>query len=291
MVEPIRTWSNVRCLFESPILDQHKWDKIPGIPADAFILDLEDAVPVGGKEQARIKVVEFLSRPEYFDGRLTVPRANALDTPWGRDDIIALAVARTPIIMLPKVNRPSDIDDVLALFAEYGQRPDVLASIESARGVLDVEAILGHEAVVAATFGPGDLYVDAGMALYEPDGSMNPGLLYPKVKTVLAGAASQVPVLSIAYMPDVKDADEVRRRVAAERRLGFSGCCAFYPPHVELINAEFTPSPEVVQAAIEVVGAYEEAVAQGKPAVQLANGKVVLMHQYLEASKTISRAR
>ena len=291
MVEPIRTWSNVRCLFESPILDQHKWDKIPGIPADAFILDLEDAVPVGGKEQARIKVVEFLSRPEYFDGRLTVPRANALDTPWGRDDIIALAVARTPIIMLPKVNRPSDIDDVLALFAEYGQRPDVLASIESARGVLDVEAILGHEAVVAATFGPGDLYVDAGMALYEPDGSMNPGLLYPKVKTVLAGAASQVPVLSIAYMPDVKDADEVRRRVAAEKRLGFSGCCAFYPPHVELINAEFTPSPEVVQAAIEVVGAYEEAVAQGKPAVQLANGKVVLMHQYLEASKTISRAR
>ncbi len=291
MVEPIRTWSNVRCLFESPILDQHKWDKIPGIPADAFILDLEDAVPVGGKEQARVKVVEFLSRPEYFEGRLTVPRANALDTPWGRDDIIALAVAHTPIVMLPKVNGPSDIDDVLALFAEYGQRPDVLASIESARGVLNVEAILGHEAVVAATFGPGDLYVDAGMALYEPDGSMNPGLLYPKVKAVLAGAASQVPVLSIAYMPDVKDADEVRRRVAAERRLGFSGCCAFYPPHVELINAEFTPSPETVQTAIEVVEAYEAAVAQGKPAVQLANGKVVLMHQYLEASKTISRAR
>lgn len=291
MVEPIRTWSNVRCLFESPILDQHKWDKIPGIRADAFILDLEDAVPVAGKEQARVKVVEFLSRPEYFEGRLTVPRANALDTPWGRDDIIALAVARTPIVMLPKVNGPSDIDDVLALFAEYGQQPHVLASIESARGVLNVEGILGHEAVVAATFGPGDLYVDSGMALYEPDGSMNPGLLYPKVKTVLAGAASQVPVLSIAYTPDVKDADEVRRRVAAERRLGFSGCCAFYPPHVELINAEFTPSPEAVQAAIEVVEAYEAAVAQGKPAVQLANGKVVLMHQYLEASKTISRAR
>lgn len=33
-------WTSVRCLFESPILDERKWGKVPSIPADAFILDL-----------------------------------------------------------------------------------------------------------------------------------------------------------------------------------------------------------------------------------------------------------
>lgn len=290
-MQQIGSWSSVRCLFESPILDEHKWAKIPSIPADAFILDLEDAVPIAGKEQARRKVVEFLGRPEYFDGRLVVPRANGLDTPWGRDDIDALAGAGTPIVMIAKVNSTRDIDDVLTVFAEHGQQPHVLASIESAEGVLNAESILGHANVVAAAFGPGDLHVDAGMALFEPDGTMNPGFVYPKVKAVLAAAAHQVPMLSIVYAPDIKDLDEIRRRLAAERRLGFSGCCAFYPPHVELINAEFTPSDGEVRAARDVVAAYEAAVALGNPAVQLENGKVLLMHQYLEATRTLARVR
>ncbi|HVW43958.1 MAG TPA: CoA ester lyase [Amycolatopsis sp.] len=284
-------WSTVRCLFESPILDDRKWAKIPSIEADAFILDLEDAVPVPGKEQARGKVVEFVGRPEYFGGRLTVPRPNALSTPWGHDDVVALAKAGAPTLMLPKVDRRQDIDDVLALCAEHGSSPSIVASIESAEGVLNVREIFAHEAVVAATFGPGDLHVDAGMALYEPDGSMNPGLLGPKVQAVLAGRVHHVPVLSIAFTPDLKDLAEVRKRVAAEKRLGFNGCCAFYPPHVAVINEEFTPSADAVEAARKVVELYEAAVAQGRPAVQLENGEALLTHQYQEAQKVLARAR
>jgi citrate lyase beta subunit len=284
-------WTSVRCLFESPILDQRKWGKIPSIPADAFILDLEDAVPRAGKEEARAKVVEYLRRPDYFSGALTVPRPNPLDTPWGRDDVIALADAGATTVMLAKVDERADIDRVLELCAARGATPTVVASIESARGVLNAVDILAHEAVVAATFGPGDLHVDAGMALYEPDGSMNPGLLYPKVHTVLAGAAAAVPILSIAFMPDIRDLAEVRTRVAAEQRLGFSGCCAFYPPHVEVINSVFSPSAEEVADAQDVIGLYEQAAAQGRPAVQRANGEAVLAHQYKDALRTLTRSR
>jgi len=285
-----QAWANVRCLFESPILDDRKWSKIPSIPADAFILDLEDAVPVPGKEAARERVLEYLDRPEYFGGRMTVARPNPLDTPWGRDDVIALAKARAPMVMLAKVNSVRDIDEVLAIFAEYGHRPQIVSSIESAQGVLEVESIFKHEAVVASTFGPGDLHVDAKMALYEPDGSMNPGLLYPKVKTVLAGVAHGVPVLGIAYSPNIKDLEEMRLRVAEERRLGFSGSCAFYPPHVEIINDIFTASDGQVVDARELVVLYEAAVAAGNPAVQREDGTAVLMHQYQEALEVLRRA-
>jgi citrate lyase beta subunit len=284
-------WTSVRCLFESPILDQRKWAKVPSIPADAFILDLEDAVPRGGKEEARAKVIEYLQLPDYFGGALTVPRPNPLDTPWGHDDVIALADAGAATLMLAKVDGRGDVDRVLELCAARGAAPTVVASIESARGVLNAADILAHDAVVAATFGSGDLHVDAGMALYEPDGVMNPGLLYPKVHTVLAGAAAGVPVLGIAFVPDIRDLAEVRTRVAAERRLGFSGCCAFYPPHVEVINAVFSPSPEEIAEARDVIGLYEQAAAEGRPGVQRANGEAVLAHQYKDALRTLARSR
>jgi citrate lyase beta subunit len=284
-------WHSVRCLFESPILDERKWRKIPEIEADAFILDLEDAVPAAGKLEARAKVVDYLGRPDYFGAALTVPRPNPLDTQWGRDDVVALARAAAPTLMLAKVDSVDHIDEVLELCAREGVEPTIVASIESAKGVLDAASILAHEKVVAATFGPGDLHVDVGMALYEPDGSMNPGLLYPKMHTVLAAAAAQVPLLGIVFLPDLKNLAEVGVRVAHEKRLGFSGLCAFYPPHVGIINDVFSPSGEEAARAREVVQLYEQAVSDGRPAVQLANGEALLAHQYKEALHTLARVR
>lgn len=284
-------WKAVRCLFESPIMDERKWAKIPGIPADAFILDMEDALPDTLKLEGREKVVEFLGRPDYFAGALTVPRPNPLDTPWGHDDVAAVARAGAPTVMLAKVDSPEQVDEVLALCEEHGSSPSFVVSIESAAGVLNVENIFAHPAVVAATFGPGDLHAQVGMSLYEPDGSMNPGLLYPKVRTILAGVAHGVPVLGIAFGPDIKDSADMLARVQAERRLGFTGCSAFYPPHVDLINQVFSPSPEELAAAREIVALYGAAAAEGKPAVQLADGKAVLRHQYLQALDVIARGR
>jgi citrate lyase beta subunit len=284
-------WGTVRCLFESPILDERKWAKIPSIPADAFILDLEDAVPANGKEQARRKVVEYMHRTDYFGGAITVPRPNPLDTQWGRDDVEALAKSNASTIMLAKVDGPDNIDQVLEICTEFGSSPSIVVSIESARGVLNVERIFQHQAVVASTFGPGDLHADVGMSLYEPDGSMNPGLLYSKSRTVLAGVAYDIPVLGIAFGPNLKDLDDIRARVQAEHRLGFSGLCAFYPPHVDVINETFTPSEDELASAREVIALFEAAAADGRPAVQRANGEAVLAHQFKEALQTLARAR
>jgi citrate lyase beta subunit len=284
-------WSSVRCLFESPTLDDRKWSKLPSIPADAFILDLEDAVPAEGKEEARRRVVAAIQEPSHFGGRLTAARPNPLHTRWGEEDVRAMARAGVRTMMIAKVDGPGDIDDVQLLCREEGADPTFLASIETARGVVNAPAILSHSGVVAASFGPGDLHVDVGMTLYEPDGRENPGLLQPKMATILAGVAADVPVLGIAFAPDLKNLVDVRSRIEAERRLGFSGCCAFYPPHVDLINAVFTPSPEELSTAEKVVALFELAVAEGKPAVQLESGEALLAHQYKEALTTLARAR
>ena len=73
------------------------------------------------------------------------------------------------------------------------------------------------------------------------------------------------------------------------RRCGYTTGATFYPPHVDIINEVFSPSPADVEAADEVIGLYEAAVAAGDPAVTLESGRTILVHDYEKARKVRAR--
>src|ERR1700722_16077928 len=89
--------SNLRALAKARML-----------PADAVILDLEDSVSPDQKALARDQVVA-IAREGGFGAREVVIRINNLESPWGRDDLIAAASARPNAILLPKVDGPGAI--------------------------------------------------------------------------------------------------------------------------------------------------------------------------------------
>ena len=60
-------------------------DKARGLPADAIIFDLEDAVSVDEKETARATLADALAAGGY-GARMRIVRINGLDTEWGVDD-------------------------------------------------------------------------------------------------------------------------------------------------------------------------------------------------------------
>jgi len=277
-------------MFESPIMDERKWSKVPTIPADAFILDLEDAVTPQNKDAARDRVVEYLGKQDYFGGARAVPRINGLDTQWGERDLAALCAAGATTIMCPKIDSVDHVDAILQICDAQGARPELIVGIESMRGVLEADSICAHPSVVCAAFGIGDLALDAGMSLYEPDGSINPGLTWAQVHTVFAARSRGVAIIGMAFARDLKDLDEMRRRIEAVRRLGFTGCGTFYPPHVAIINEAFGPTRHDLERAREIVAAYEVARAQGRPAARLDDGEVVLVHEYAESLRVLSRA-
>lgn len=285
-----RDYLAVRSVMETPILDERKWAKVPGIPADLWILDMEDSAPPARKEDARRKVVEYLGTPEYFGGAATMARPNHLSTPWGHDDVVALAEAGVQCMLYPKVHTPEDLLEVQELLRRHGADPDAYVCIESARAVVEVERIAAMDKVVGLSFGPGDLSVDSHMAEFEPDGSLNPGYVYPEMRTVLAGVAFGRATVNLNLVPDIKDLQRVRLAVERSKRLGFTSCVAFYPPHIDIINEVFTPSPEEVARATEIVEAYDAARREGRPAVQLANGEVLLVHEYTKAQHLLARA-
>ena len=87
-------------------------DKARTLDADCLILDLEDAVAPAAKLTARTQICDALTAGGYGARELVV-RVNALDTPWGDDDITALAAlpesARPHVVLAPKISTPEQV--------------------------------------------------------------------------------------------------------------------------------------------------------------------------------------
>ena len=73
--------------------------KARSLPADALILDLEDAVAPDAKEAARAQVCDAV-KAKAFGKREIVVRINALSTSWGEADLSAAAVAKPDAILV-----------------------------------------------------------------------------------------------------------------------------------------------------------------------------------------------
>jgi len=247
-------------------------------------------VPPPLKEAARNRVQDYLRQPEYFGGRLVVARPNHLSTPWGRDDIAALAEAGATCVAYPKCDSADEVIEVQELFRAHGADPDIFASVETAHSVVEVASIAALDKVVAVGLGAGDLSADMNVSLYGPDGRLNPLLDTARALVSIAGAAFDCLTCDFVYAPDLRDLAEIRRRLEISRLLGYTTVGTFYPPHVALINAVFSPSASEIEAADEVIGLYEDAVEDGANAVALSNGRTVLVHDYHKALNLRARA-
>ena len=83
-------------------------EKARTLPADALILDLEDAVAPAEKARARELVAEAVEAGGYGRRKLLV-RVNGLDTEWGEADLARACAAGPDAILLPKVETPGDV--------------------------------------------------------------------------------------------------------------------------------------------------------------------------------------
>ena len=82
--------------------------KAQGLPVDCVILDLEDSVAPDGKVEARAAAVAAVQAGGWGRRELVV-RANGLNTPWGADDLAAIAAAGPDAVLVPKIDGVADV--------------------------------------------------------------------------------------------------------------------------------------------------------------------------------------
>jgi len=277
----------VRSVMETPILDERKWAKTPTIPADAFILDLEDSVVPTMKETARTTALRWFRETEFFGNRLVLARPNNLATRWGRDDIVAFAEAGVQLMLYPKAASADELRDVRALLAEHGATPLIFPIIETAGAVLEVAEIAQLPGIGGLFTGIGDLSVDAGIAFHDAQGKISPALNHAREQVVLAAAAAGVASTDTVFAQNFQDPDDVRSAVITGRDRGFTSMVTFYPPHVDVINQHMRANQSEIEEAVALVQHYEQGQAAGKPAVVLPNGKVAMLLDYIRALRVI----
>ena len=102
-----------RSVLYMPGSNARALEKARALPADALILDLEDAVAPDAKELARNQVCDAV-KAKGFGKREIIVRVNGLATPWGEADLAAAAAAKPDAILVPQ--------DFIAQGSAHGRR-------------------------------------------------------------------------------------------------------------------------------------------------------------------------
>ena len=239
-------------------------EKARSLPVDAIIFDLEDAVSIEAKEEARGALAEALKGGGY-GGRSLLVRINGLDTPWGEKDARAFAGANIDGVLVPKVNGTADVEAVAAL---VGDQP-IWAMMETATGILNAAEIAAHPRIAGSVLGTNDLAKEL-TSRTRPD---REPLLTSLQLCLLAARAGGIVCVDGVYNA-FKDAEGLRRECEQGRDLGFDGKTLIHPAQVEVANEVFAPSDAEIDLARRQIAAFEEAEAAGK-GVAVVDGRIV----------------
>lgn len=268
--------------------------------ADAICIDLEDSVPPARKDDARRAVAQFLAvRPQGpgkgdatetsfpspgggYGTRISSPVSLVVrvNDPTGREgerDAAALAACPPPdAFMIPKVKTAVDVQEAARALPAAG----LLPLIETALGLENAVAVAACDGVGALIFGGFDLAIELGA---EPRWE---ALLYARSRVVHAAALSGLDAIDMPSR-DFGETSGLREEAARARRLGFTGKVAIHPAQIPVIHEVFTPSPEEVLRAREIVEADR---AAGGSAVAL-DGRMVDRPVVEAARRIMQRAR
>jgi citrate lyase subunit beta/citryl-CoA lyase len=238
--------------------------KLPRSGPDVVILDLEDAVPPAEKPAARAHMVDGVAALIALDaGPLVAVRVNAVRTAWFADDVRAAVGAGVDVVVLPKAEGIGDLEALRTVMASADgpHVPAVLAGIETALGVADARAFLGH-GVVACYFGAEDFVTDMGGVRTDT----NAEVAYARAQVALAARVCGVAALDIVTA-DFGDAGRFRREAAEARALGYAGKLCIHPSQVPLAHASFAPSEAELDRARRVLAAWADANERGVGAI------------------------
>ena len=146
-----------------------KIEKAAQLGVDTIILDLEDAVAIEQKENAR-QLVSTALRDINFGRTERLVRINAVETDFFAADLDVIAARIPDGIVLPKVETAvhmQKIDDYLSAAERANGRSEgairLFALIETALGVMNIKEIAqASPRLDALLFGAEDLAVDVG---------------------------------------------------------------------------------------------------------------------------------
>jgi citrate lyase subunit beta/citryl-CoA lyase len=265
-------------------------EKARTLPADAIVIDLEDAVAPDAKAGARAQAAAAI-KAGGFGLREVVLRANAPDTPWFEADLAAAAEARADAVAVPKISDPETL-------LMIGRRLDALGAPRSVKVWAMIEtplAVLRAERIALAArdpvtrlavlmMGTNDLAKETGARIVPGRAPMLSWLS----TCVLAAKAAGIGILD-AVWNDFRDLDGFAAECAQAADLGFNGKTLIHPSQITPANAAFTPPAGEVDEARRIIELFARPENAGIGVLQVDGRMYERMHADI-ARKTVALA-
>jgi citrate lyase subunit beta/citryl-CoA lyase len=275
-----------RSVLYMPGANARALEKARTLAADCLIFDLEDAVAPDAKQRARQQVVDTIRTGGYGRRELIV-RVNALTTPWGRDDLAAVATCAPHAVLLPKVESADLVRQILHILTEHGapQAMAIWCMIETPRGVLRAEEIAGASPRIAAlVMGTSDLTKELQARTTRERLPLLPSLSH----CLLVGRAYGLTVLDGVHL-DLQDDEGFRFACRQAAEMGFDGKTLIHPKTITVANQAFAPSADDVEWSRRIIAAHAEATAKGQGIV-VVDGRLIENLHVADAHRVVQLA-
>ncbi len=275
-----------RSVLYMPGSNARAMEKARTLPADALILDLEDAVAPESKDLARQQVCDAVKTGGYGKREIIV-RVNALATPWGDADLEAVIAVKPDAILVPKISSPADLAAIEERFTRYYAEASVAvwAMIETSLAILNIGQIAGAGGRLACfVMGTNDIIKEV-RGQHTPD-RMN---LAAALGLSVAAARAYGLIAIDGVYNDIQNADGFFAICKQARAFGFDGKTLIHPSQVEECNRVFAPSPGDVDDARKVIAAFDLPENKGKGAIKVDGRMVELLHAEI-ARQTVAMA-
>jgi citrate lyase subunit beta/citryl-CoA lyase len=268
-----------RSVLYMPGTNARALEKAKTLPCDGVILDLEDAVAPDAKTAAREQVAAAVTAGG-FGPREVIVRINGLDTGWWLDDLAAIVKAHPDGILVPKVSKANDLQQIAArlidIAADHAIR--LWAMIETPLAIINAAEIASaardvETRLAGFVMGTNDIAKETRVRQGAGRAAMVPWL----AQGVLAARAFGIDILDGVYNT-LADEEGFRRECIEGRDLGFDGKTLIHPNQIGPCNAIFSPSDADVAEARTVIAAFELPENRSKGVVQIGGRMVERMH-------------
>jgi len=260
-----------RSVLYMPGSNARALEKGRDLPADALILDLEDAVAPDAKELARRQIVEALERGGY-GAREVIVRINALDSPWGHDDLSAVATCGADAILLPKVESAAMVHDLEMQMVGAGAPSGmgIMCMMETPLGMLHAEQVAAaSKRLLCLVMGTSDLVKE--LQASHTDARLP--VLTSLGLCLLAARAYGLAIVDGVHL-DLGDDEGFAQACVQGKELGFDGKTLIHPKTIAKANEVFSPSAEDVAFSRRIIEAHAAAAKEGKGVV-VVDGKLI----------------
>lgn len=257
--------------------------------SDAVIFDLEDAVNVTEKDNARSLVHYYLEKHPSLNLEVVV-RINGLDTSYYEDDLEMIVSDSIDTIMLPKarINEVKMLDEILTKIEKekhLTKRINILPIIELASSVLEVDTIASLNRVDGILLGAEDLSSDMEVARTKEGREIE----YARCKVAMACKAYQIDAIDTPFT-DVNDYEGLKKDSLNALTFAMNAKAAIHPNQIDTINEVFLPTKKLITWALRVEEATKEAHKKGLGVFSL-DGKMVDKPVMERANKILVKAR